>query len=247
VGTEFRIGGRTSLAVSAVRADIAYDADAFFRGSGLRELLNRRSTGARVEYRQPLTPLTTFVVGTEVVRDRFEFTQDRDSNMLRLQVGVDLDEHALIAGRVRLGYGSLNGIGAAVPDYRGLVALATAATTVSGRTRILVSADRDISYSYELVYPYYVQSGFNVIATPQLTEVWDVQGRFGDHWLGYRTLDPLATPRTERSTIIGAGAGYRMGRELRIGFNLDQERRASPLQDRDYRAYKVSTSVTYGR
>jgi hypothetical protein len=47
--------------------------------------------------------------------------------------------------------------------------------------------------------------------------------------------------------MVGVGVGYRMGREMRIGFNVDRERRESPVQRRDYLGYRTGISVTYGR
>ena len=51
----------------------------------------------------------------------------------------------------------------------------------------------------------------------------------------------------DRLRMMGVGVGYRMGRDMRIGFNVDRERRESPVQRRDYLGYRTGISVTYGR
>jgi len=45
----------------------------------------------------------------------------------------------------------------------------------------------------------------------------------------------------------GAGVGYLIGRDLRIGFNVDRQERTSELADRAYEGFRYGASVTYGR
>jgi hypothetical protein len=44
----------------------------------------------------------------------------------------------------------------------------------------------------------------------------------------------------------GGGLGYHFGKDVRIGFNVDQQHRVSPVSARQYDALRYGTAVTYG-
>jgi hypothetical protein len=247
-GVEVRVGGKTRIGVSATRQRTRYDGDAFFLGSSLETTLNRRTDTYGLEYRQSWTVLTTFVAQAETIRERFEFSPVRNSNSLRIQAGLDLEPRALINGRVRVGYRQFDGVAAGLPNYSGLVAAFMTGATIGGRTRLELSGERDVIYSIEQRYPYYVLTGATLSVTPRLTRSWDVQGRVGLQRLAYQpfALDELLD-RVDRHRLFGGGVGYFLGRDVRIGFNVDRQRRRSPIQQRDYEGYRVGVSVTYGR
>jgi hypothetical protein len=100
------------------------------------------------------------------------------------------------------------------------------------------------------VYPYYLLTGATVTATPRLTERWDVQARAGRYRLAYRPVSGAAEAipdRVDSYDVVGTGVGFHVGRDLRFGFNVDRERRTSPVQRRFYEGYRAGMSVTYGR
>lgn len=249
-GLDARLGARTRLGVALRRSIYEHDPDAVFESRNLREVLDRRSEGLGAQVRYALTPLTTFAVETQASRDRFEFASSRDTRSYRLDAGFDLDPSALISGRGRIGYRRLDGESSELPVYSGLVASVAAGVTVGGRTRIDVRSERDVTYSWEPDYPYYVLTGATVTATPRLTERWDVQGRLGRYRMAYRPMSGVANlvpDRAETYGVYGTGVGYHFGRELRVGFNVDRERRTSPQLRRFYEGYRAGLSVTYGR
>jgi hypothetical protein len=43
----------------------------------------------------------------------------------------------------------------------------------------------------------------------------------------------------------GGGIGYRLGNDVRVGFNVDWQHRSSPVVNREYHGLKFGTSVTY--
>jgi hypothetical protein len=51
---------------------------------------------------------------------------------------------------------------------------------------------------------------------------------------------------TDRVRTYGGGLGYRVGDTLRIGFNIDEQRRSSPLPRRNYSGVRAGLSLTYG-
>ena len=59
-----------------------------------------------------------------------------------------------------------------------------------------------------------------------------------------------APDRTDHVRTFGGGVGFRMGQDLRLGFNIDKERRTSVLTDREYEGLNTapqSPTVRDGR
>ncbi len=249
-GVDARLGARTRLGLALRRTVYDHDPDAVFESRNLREVLNRRAEGLGVRFRYALTPLTTIAIDTDAGRDRFEFATSRDTRSYRVDAGFDLEPSALISGRGRIGYRRLDGVSSELPVYSGLVASVAAGSTIGGRTRVDVRSERDVTYSWEPDYPYYVLTGATVTATPRLTDRWDVQARLGRYRMAYRPTVGAATllaDRLDTYGVYGTGLGFHLGRDLRVGFNVDRERRTSTVQRRFYEGYRAGVSVTYGR
>ena len=248
-GVEARVASKTRIVASAHRSTYEHDAEAVFFDASLQEVLNRETEAWGLQYRQALTPLTTFVVHGEVLTDTFAFSPQRDSDGVRVQAGFDLDTRALIAGTGRVGYRRFESVGGGLPDFTGVVASYGVEMVIGGRTHMEIVGERDVTYSYDLVYPYFVLSGATITLTPRMAERWDLQARAGGQWLAYRAARAFAgvPERTDEFVLLGGGVGIHIGRRARIGFNVNHERRRSPLEARDYRGFRFGTSVTYGR
>lgn len=252
VGLDARIAGKTTIGVFGKRARVEYDSDAQFFGTYLSEVLNREAESVGVSYKQALTPLTTVVVEASDIRERFTHSSTRNSDSARVDVGFDLASSALISGTGRIGYRKLDGVGGAVPEYRGVVAVVDAGYVLLAATRFTVRFDRDIEYSYEADYPYYLRTGVSATITRHLSETWDIQGTAGRQHLGYRLQTDRLSPsaildRADRVDTVGGGVGYHFGRNVRFGINLDHYTRRSPLTLRHYEGFRFGTSVTYGQ
>ena len=52
--------------------------------------------------------------------------------------------------------------------------------------------------------------------------------------------------RTDTVQAYGGGVGYRAGKTLRVGFNVDQQKRKSRVALSQYEGLRFGTSVTYG-
>ena len=83
--------------------------------------LDRDSNLARFTTRFILTPLTTFLVRSELQHDRFRYSSVRDNNSFSLVPGFELKPLALISGSVLLGYKRFDAQDDTVPDYSGVV------------------------------------------------------------------------------------------------------------------------------
>jgi hypothetical protein len=246
-GVDLRVGAKTTVVLSARRVDYDFETGEMFLGSSLEETLERRTDAAAVEYRQALTVLTTLAMSVEAARDRFDLSPARDTDSAKAEVGFDLAEHALIAGRARVGYRIFENRSGLFREYRGFVTSVGVGSTIKGRTRLEVAAERDVNYSFEVEAPYYVLTGATLTVTPRLTERWDVVGRAGLQRLAYRSVENSTAGRTDRVELIGIGAGYRLASGVRFGVNFDRQRRTSLAELRTFEGYSLGTSVTYGR
>lgn len=245
-GIEGRIASKTRLVFYLSRVDYRFDADDFFLGSGLAETLTRKSEQIGLDYRQSLTALSTLVISSSGGRDHFLYSPDRNADSARIEAGFDLDERALVSGRVRFGYRRFNGLHD-LPDYSGLVASFTTGATLYGRVRVTLEGQRDIEYSVDRTYPYYVLTGGVLSFVPRLTQKWDTRFRVGFQRLAYRAADTQSAGRLDTTGLVGAGVGYHFVGAMRIGIDLDRQSRSSPVLSRDYSGLRLGTSVTYGR
>ena len=111
-----------------------------------------------------------------------------------------------------------------------------------------MQASRDIQYSLEKTQPYYVATGGGFSVTQGISGPFDAVGRVGFQRLSYRGRIgiPGLFDRTDSIDSFGGGFGYRVGRDMRIGFNVDKQQRNSDLARHSYGGVRYGSSVTYG-
>jgi hypothetical protein len=248
LGGEIRILGKTWLELAGHRSRVDFDADAEFRGTRLRDVLNRDVERVSAALRYRLTPLTTIILVADAQRDRFDLSPARDSKSLRIIPGVEFAPRALVSGRAFLGYRRFDALGAGVPDTGGLNASVDLGYALRGFTRFAVRAERDVSYSFEVSEPYYLLTGISGSVTQVITRSWDVKVTGGHQRLDYRSIavrDARST-RVDRLVSYGAGVGYRITRGTRLGLDVDYFRRQTDLAARQYEGLRAGTSITYG-
>jgi hypothetical protein len=245
---EIRAFGKTFVALSGSRSTVRFDRDAAYFGSSLARELNRTMTAAGVALRYQATPVTAVVVKLDRQQDRFEFSPIRDSNSTRILGGLQFDPFGLISGSATFGYRQFEPSSSIVPGYKGGVINVNVAYRASGSMRLGVQAGRDIQYSYDIDQPYYVQTGVEGSVQRQITGPFDATGRIGAQRLAYRGRIGASVPpdRADIIHVVGLGLGYRMGRAMRIGFDVDRQHRTSDLLTHGYSGLRYGTSVTYG-
>jgi hypothetical protein len=248
-GSSLRLSGKTSFVVSFRQFDAKYDETESFLGTVLAEALNRREHATKVQFRYALTPLTTFVVDTDIGRDRFGVTNLRDADSIRVMPGFEIQPLALISGRVFVGYRQFDPLSESLPDYRGLVA-AVEATYVRGSTRFVGKVDRDVAYSFEATRPYYALLDMGLTVTQRVAHAWELVGRGSKQTLAYRQValpdTPLA-PASDRGYTYGGGIGYRLAETFRLGMDVNYYTRRSEFEGRrDYEGLRVFGSISYG-
>jgi hypothetical protein len=245
---EIRARPKTFIGVRAERKITRFDSAATFEGVSLREALNRTATIEAVTIRQQVTPLTAITLDFGRAQDRFQFSPLRDSDSTSAAVGVKLDGFAIIKGSASFGYRDFQPVLQTLPAYKGTTATADLAYVAFGTMRLGVQVLRDVQYSFEINEPYYLLTGVSASVTQRISRPLDIVGRIGRQRLSYRErlgAFAAARDRIDHVRSYGGGVGYHLG-DVRIGFNVDQQKRSSPVFDRDYHGLRFGTSVTYG-
>jgi hypothetical protein len=246
---EIRALSKTFIGMRADFLKVAFDENAVFRGTNLRDALNRNTVATAVTIRHQLTPLTNLTFAADRLTDRFESLHIRDSDSSSVKAGVSFDPFALIKGSAVFGYRAFKPISPDVPRYNGSTIDVNLNYTLLGATRFGLQATRDVEYSYDVGQPYYLLTGAAFSIAQQVFGPLDVVGRIGRDRLEYRTRAgaQVATPdRTDRVSSYGGGFGYRLGQNARLGFDIDNRRRTSAIAPNGYQSLRFGASMTYG-
>jgi hypothetical protein len=246
---EVRLLARTFLGVRARRSFTDFADDAAFEGESLDTELNRTSTELALTARNQLTPLTSLNLAVSRGQDRFQSSPLRDSDSTGVNGGLQFDRSALLQGGATFGYRRFRPRDPSVPDFAGTTIGVDLSYVLLGSTRFNVQVTRDVAYSFDVKQPYYLQTGLATSIAQQIFGPVDVVGRYGAQRLSYRDrVGALveAADRVDSVRSFGFGFGYHLGRDLRIGVNVDRSRRLSPVENRQYQGFKFGTAVTYG-
>jgi hypothetical protein len=245
-GFDLLFGGRTRVRAEAGTDRNRFSSDDTFLGVSLRERLDRDSNLLALSLRRDVTPLTTWMVQGEQQRDRFVLSPERDADGVRVVTGFEFKPFALISGKGAVGYRRFTTLSAVVPDYSGPVASADLAYVLRA-TRVTARVERDVTYSFEALEPYYLLTDLAFSVTQRLTTRWDVVGRAGRQLLDYKAVGLSTAPqRTDRVRQLGGGVGYHLGEIVRLGLDTEFVTRRSPLTDRTYDGWRTGFSISYG-
>jgi hypothetical protein len=199
--------------------------------------------------RHQLTPLTSVMFTASRIQDRFDFSSLRNSDSNIGAVSLTFDPFALIKGSATVGYRDFRPSSAGLDDYRGLTTAVNLSYLASEMTKFSVKANRDIEYSFDTDQPYYLLTGVEGSIAQQLFGPVDVVGRIGFESLAYRDragAEVTVADRVDRVRTYGVGVGYHLGRDLRVGVNVDRSQRESAVAQRQYHGLRIGTAVTYG-
>jgi hypothetical protein len=196
-----------------------------------------------------LTPLTNLTIEVARQQDRFGFNSLRDSDSTQVSAALKFDRLALIKGGIQIGVRNFVPVAGSLQSFTGMTMSADLSYVLFGATRLAMTTMRDVQYSYDVNQPYYVQTGFTASVAQQIFGPFDIQGRIGAARLAYVTREGAVVPvadRVDRTNTYGVGLGYHMGKDLRLAFNLDQNKRDSAVDGRTYHGLRYGTAVTYG-
>ncbi len=245
---EVRALSKTFFGVTASRQKLDYDKAAVFLESLLYFELNRVTTTGGLSVRHQLTPLTSISLTATRSQDRFQFSSLRDSNSTAAAATISFDPFALIKGSATFGYRDFEPLTPGLQNFKGATAAVNLSYTLLGTTRFSVTGTRDVAYSYDVNQPYYVQTGATGSISQQLFGPLDVVARAGAQNLAYRDragAGLLLVNRIDRVRTYGGGIGYRLGKDMRLGFNVDEYRRVSDVALRQFNNLTMGTSLTY--
>jgi hypothetical protein len=233
--------------------DVRYDEDARFDGTDLQHTLNRTTTGIQGEARHRLTPFTTIAVRFDNFLDRFEFSPARDARSVRVMPGVEFSPRALLTGRAYVGRRTFTPLRPdMVPGFNGLIAELNLSYTLLDATSFGVTYQRDLTYSYEVQQPYFIDHSVGGSIRRALGSRFDVRLSVDRHRYAYQ--DRFGVPgivavpqRVDDTWNVVDSVGHRMGRQTRIGFGVSYWTRGSTTHRfRDYDNLRIGTSATYG-
>jgi hypothetical protein len=252
-GVTVRATNRLSVELAAHDGTIRYDADAILLGTSLRDTLNRDETGFTLVARDRLTSLTSIGLRYDNLTDRFPYSPVRDNDSYRVMPGVEFKPKALISGSAYVGVRKLSPKSELLPEYSGLVSQLTLSYTLLGSTAFGVFYDRDVTYSYEAVNPYYLDNSYGISVRRAIGGRYDVIVSAARHRYDYRDLQtgsgPIAAvePRIDTTDSYGANVGYRMKGATRVGIGASYYTRDSTRETfRQYNGLRAGLTVTYG-
>jgi hypothetical protein len=246
---ELRALTKTFFGLRAERRHLQFDKAEVFLGTNLHDALTRTMTSEALTIRNELTPLTNVVIDFGREQDRFDYDPLRDSDSTQVNVGIKFDQLALIKGGMQVGFRDFSPVVKTVAGFKGLTTAVDLSYVFLGSTRVQVGASRDVQYSFDVNQPYYVQTGVTASLTQQIFGPLDLQGRIAAARLAYRTREDVTVVdpnRVDHTRTYGVGVGYHMGANLRLGFNLDWNKRESVVTNRTYHGLKYGTAITYG-
>lgn len=250
-GIDFALFGKSLIGLYGRRDRTRYEQDAVFVGTRLADALDRNGRAAGVQIVHELTPFTTIVLRGEREQDRFEVATVKNSDSRRVSLGVELNPAALISGSATIGYRMFEALGPGVPDYNGLTASGDVRYTLLGVSQFSAQFTRDVAYSYYMGEntPYYLLTGISGALTQRFVGPFDLVARVGRQNLAYREIASgaaLVANRVDHYRTYGGGLGYRASPDLRLGVNVDQEHRTTPVATRAFDGLRVGLAVTYG-
>jgi len=246
---ELKTFSKTFVGVTATRLRTDYDETSVFQGTSLRFQLNRTTTGYGLSLRHELTPLTSISLTAGRSEDKFDFSPLRNSMSTNISGNITMDKFALIRGGATLGYTDFHPETPGLADYQGFTGAVNLSYTLLGSTRFGFEFGRDVQYSYDVNQPYYLQTRLGGSIAQQIFGPLDVVVRGSTATLAYRDragATVAVSNRVDDVNSFGAGIGYHLGRDTRLGFNVDQSYRRSDVSNREYNNLTFGSSVTYG-
>ena len=247
VGLGIRVQSKTMVQAWVREERYRYDAGEEFLDIDLSVALDRDSSylGGGVQFE--LTPLTTLLIDADTGKDRFVLSPERDADTYKIMSGFKFKPFALVDGSLSVGYRNFETLSQFVPDYGGLIAAVELGYTLRS-TRFNGEFNRDVTYSFETIEPYYLQTDWGLAVTQKITTAWDIVGRAGHYTLDYETVGlPGANRRSDTGNRYGGGIGYTLGQYIRLGFDVNYMDRTSDADIlRNYDGVRAGVSITYG-
>ena len=247
-GADFTSSFRLGVSTAARRSKLRYADTEVFDSTNLSEVLDSQSDAYQGFLRYELTDLSDLIFGVDYARDRFTKSPLRDNDSYYYYGGIRTKQGATFVGSATVGYRQQRHKDPSVPDFTGLTANVDVSLVPNEFFRLDLNGGRDLGYSYQEQYPYFVQQTGGGTLTNRLAEHFDVVASARAIWLRYdETMAGLKDPHTDRTLVIGIGTGYYVGggNGTRLGILFERAQRVSPIANRNYLTNRFSTNYRF--
>jgi hypothetical protein len=237
-GLAVETSGRTSLAVSYFRRDVAVEDLGASGGTSLSVAFNRREKGLALEFRYPISSLSYFFLNTAFTEYAFAAadTAWRDSSAWALSGGLRFPLTGRISGLLALGYKKFSLKSGPFPGFAGLTA-DTELEARFGRFGVRVHYRRDNPFSFYQNVVYFIQDDYGGGVSFYLTAFLRLDYNYG-YGLGdyprFYTADPVtgletAVRRRDRHQTHSVGLVMRIFADTGLGLTWSEIRWTSTL------------------
>jgi hypothetical protein len=243
-GFGFEISPVARVYATAHQMDLRFEGDEIYRGTSLRDALNRREEAIEAGVAVSVTPFTTLLVSARRTHDRFVTDVRRDSDSQSARAELSFAPDAIIQGRVNVGYRDLKPADPAVSRFRGVTSGAALSFTGFWRGRMELEASRNVSYSYDVNEAYYVGTDVVGTYTQRVVGAVDVLTRGGVGTMDYGRRDGV-DDRVDSMRTLAAGVGYNFNHGGRLGMTYEYQTRNSEMfAERRYISRRLFASYT---
>lgn len=247
-GVEYKIGFRLSTRLIARRRATEYQTEETFRGVTLADTLDADEEMGAVQLLYEISPLSSLRASVEGNRTRFDSATIRDADDVAVYLGLEGRRDAGIEGNVDVGWLKRTPRNDSAPAYSGVVARGSAAFIVAEQVRVAFGLDRNMQWSYEDFYTFYVQSGGSTTVTWRPRQRLDIVATGRHYWMDYEDgLDARAVARVDKLYGYGGGIGVFISGYpgTRLGLNVERAVRESVIDDRRYDGMRYYTQVGF--
>jgi hypothetical protein len=247
-GADVDVTAMTALTAWVGRSSTKYDENQQYASFMLADQLNHSRDTAAAGARVRVTPLTTVLMAAEFERDRFELAPLRNADSLRVGTAIALDTGAALTGNAKGGFRAFTPSYPQVPSFRGFVGTARLHYALPDVVKLDLEANRDLSYSYDPVQPYYMESGARLTAAQRVLGPLELLGIAERREIRNQRIGGTAFDgRREVTTSLGGGFAIQVQNQMRFSFTYERTQRTStePV-GRDYERTRVVGSISYG-
>jgi hypothetical protein len=251
VGSNLDLTERTAIAVSASASDSTYATGETFRGVNLSDSLDRKERSYSGGVKYAITPLTSLLVQGTYSVSLFP-GHLRDAKAYTFAPLVEFSPDASIRGRFAAGIQRFKPDDPSLKEFTGLTYSGGVNWTLWNRTGFELQAQRNISYSYRDLEPYYLLTTARVAISQKFIGPIDLSAGVERQFLSYRfrrgqvagvDFDPNEAARN----LMSAGVGITLGGGFKMVISGERTVRKAPFDPLgSFTRTRLLSTVTVG-